>query len=163
MAHFSAYDILTLAEKIEQNGSIFYSQAADMCNDENLRSIFLQLSEWEKTHERMFAEMKKNFTDEISDSFKFDPSDYVLSNPPLIASLAEEAIDLSSCEKVKEMKDKKEILTYALKKEKGILVFFNKLKDCMRNCHASEKLNLIIQEENRHVGIITQSLERLTS
>ncbi|MBU1697189.1 MAG: ferritin family protein, partial [Proteobacteria bacterium] len=72
---FNANDIFEIAIKIEQNGAIFYRDAAKQVEKEEHKQFLLELARMEDHHEITFANMQKELKDEESFSTTFDPDD----------------------------------------------------------------------------------------
>ena len=160
-AKYNAFEVLSIAEKIERNGAVFYHKAAELFDEPKLRDLFFNLADWEVKHEEIFAEMKKEVTKEMNEVRFFDADDYMSANPQVMASLAAFAIRPDPAEELKGLEGREQILKNALKKEKDTVVFYRGLKNFTRGAAAKEKIKEIIEEEKRHIGILKQSLKGL--
>lgn len=85
---FNAYEILEIAEQIEHNGVKFYLKTAQLFDDAHLRQLLDEQAEWCNKHIRLFDRMKKRFSERTGEFGTFDPDNYVLSNPHVMAELA---------------------------------------------------------------------------
>jgi rubrerythrin len=158
---YSAYEVLEIAEKIEHNGAAFYNKAAEIFEDEQIRDVFLNLAEWEVRHEKIFADMRRQINKSFSGAANFDPETYMAGNAKLMASLAVFAIRPDPGEILIGLEDKEDVFKKALKLEKDTIVFYRGLKSFAENTDTIEQIDKIIEEEQKHIRIINQSLEQL--
>ncbi|MHC4132483.1 MAG: ferritin-like domain-containing protein [Planctomycetota bacterium] len=156
---YSCFEIFQIAEQVERNGAEVYLEAAGKTDDEELSAMFKRLSEWEKQHEQLFAEMKKLISDDLCDKRRFDPRQYMPGNPQALANLAAFAINKDKSEILSKIKNKTEVLKQAIKIEKEAIVFFQGLKKFARDLFTKDQIGMIIKEEKRHVSILEQSLK----
>ncbi len=156
----SPFEILTMAEQIEQRGADFYRDAAHNTNDERLRALFLQLLDWELDHKKIFARMRQEFLQERESRSNFNPARYMTSDPRKLRSMAEAAAPDQPPESIAKMTEKAQVLQLALGLEKRAIRFYKKLIEGIRNVHAKKRIKAILDEEAKHVDIITQALEQ---
>lgn len=74
----NAFEVFEIAERIERNGAKFYSKAAELFDDAHLRVLFLQLSDWEIKHEEIFANMRKQLSEQSREFRTFRPENNLL-------------------------------------------------------------------------------------
>ena len=160
-AKYNAFEILTIAEKVERNGAVFYHKAAELFDDAELRKLFVRLADWELKHEEVFAKMKVELGQEAYESEVFELDNYMSANPQVMAGLAVFAVKPDPAEELTGQENKEEILKNALQKEKDTIVFYRGLKSFCRDKAAKKKVGGIIEQEERHIGILKQSLEQL--
>ncbi|MHC4224872.1 MAG: ferritin-like domain-containing protein [Planctomycetota bacterium] len=158
---YSCFEIFQIAEQVERNGAEVYQEAATKTNDEKLKAVFNQLAQWEKQHEKSFAEMKRHLCDELCDKRRFNAKHYMSSNPQALTSLSAFAINKNTSGILAKIKNKTKALKQAIKIEKDAIVFFEGLKEFARDLLTKEQISVIIKEEERHVAILEQSLEGL--
>jgi len=155
---FTAYQVLEIAEQIEQNGFRFYTEAAKLFDDPQLHDLFARLAEWETTHKKLFTQMRQQSAEQLDDLGTFDPDIY-MANPRLMASLTVFAIGADTDRQITGAETPELALKKALKNEKDTITFYEGLKDFARNSACAATLDEIIEEEKRHIKILTQSLE----
>ncbi len=158
---YSASEVLEIAEKIERNGAAFYRKAADLFQDEQIQQVFLNLSEWEIRHEKIFSDMRRQVHRSFSEAANFDPETYMSSDAKLMASLAVFAIGPDPGKILVGLEDKEEIFKRALKLEEDTIVFYRGLKSFAEDAATIEQIDKIIEEEQRHIRILNQSMEQL--
>ncbi len=158
---YSASEVLEIAEKIERNGAAFYRRAADLFQDEQIREVFLNLSEWEIRHEKIFTDMRRQIHKSFSGAANFDPDTYMSGNAKLMASLAVFAVGPEPGKILVGLEDKEEVFKRALKLEEDTIVFYRGLKSFAEDAATIGQIDKIIEEEQRHIRILNQSLEQL--
>lgn len=158
---YSATEVLEIAEKIEHYGAVFYRRAAELFSGEQNREFLLGLAEWEVRHEKIFADMRRQVNEDFAGNKVFDPETYMTGNAKLMASLSVFAITPNPSQILMGLKDKSSIIKRALKLEKDTIVFYQGLKNFAKDAVAVEQIGKIIEEEQRHINILNQSLEQL--
>ena len=153
---FNVFEILQIAEKIEHNGAIFYLKTAELFDDPELRNIYYLLANWRARHEKILAQRRKRFAEKTGEFGTFDPDNYVLSNPDVMAGLAvfSHKPDLSGRPTGEEGRE--QIFKDAIRRAKEAIVFYNGLKDFARDPASKDTIDKIIKEENRHIRLLTE-------
>ncbi len=155
-----AFEILTMAEQIERDSVDFYRRAASRVANDELRSLFSQLADWERKHEEIFGVMKRDVTEKSDNSMIFDEASYVTSNPQRLHSLAKSAVKNSPEQELSQVRNKLEVLDLALKREADAIRFFRALHKYALDAATKAKIKAIIEEEKKHVSILTQALQQ---
>lgn len=156
---FNAFEVFEIAEQIERNGINFYIRAAELFDDPNTSEMFLRLAEWEKEHERLFARMKQQLSEQSRQASTSEPDD-LLPDPRVMAGLAVFGIRSDPAEELRGRQDKTDIIRRAVEKEKNSIVFYHGLKEFIPAEAGKEKIDDIIKEEMRHIVILDQSLKQ---
>lgn len=156
---FNAFEVFEIAEQIERNGINFYIRAAELFDDPNTSEMFLRLAEWEKEHERLFARMKQQLSEQSRQASTSEPDD-LLPDPRVMAGLAVFGIRADPAEELRGRQDKTDIIRRAVEKEKNSIVFYHGLKEFILAEAGKEKIDDIIKEEMRHIVILDQSLKQ---
>ncbi|MBU0463601.1 MAG: ferritin family protein [Proteobacteria bacterium] len=149
---FNANDIFEIAIKIEQNGAIFYRDAAKQVEKEEHKQFLLELARMEDHHEITFANMQKELKDEESFSTTFDPDD---ENALYLKALADTRVFFK-----KEQPDNsfKGILSTAIQAEKDSIAFYLGMKELVSAKLGQSKINDIIKEEMSHIRVLAGKL-----
>lgn len=158
----SAFEVLTMAEAIEQDSIDFYRKAARLFDDEERKNLFLLLAGWEKKHQEVFSAMKRELTDMLNEPMNFDFSRVLSSNPQRFAGLASLASGSVSRTELTGEESRQEILELAIARERNIVSFYYNLIKGMGNFIGKNKINDIIKEEQNHVGILRQAIEKFS-
>lgn len=149
---FNASDIFEMAIKIEQNGAIFYRDAAQKVEGETHKKFLLDLALMEDTHESTFAEMLKELKDEESVSTTFDPND---ENALYLKALADTRVFSGKEQPGKKLKD---ILSSAIQAEKDSIAFYLGMKEIIPAKLGKSKIDDIIKEEMSHIRLLAGKL-----
>jgi len=155
---FNAFEILEIAEQIEQNGTNFYIRAAELFDDSKTREMFLRLAEWERQHEQTFAQMKQQLSEQDRQESSSDTDD-LLPDPRVMAGMAVFGIRSEPAEELRGRQNRTDILRRAVEKEKDSIVFYHGLKEFVPAKADKEKIDEIIKEEMKHIVILDQSLK----
>ena len=158
-AKFNAFEIFEIAEKIERNGAKFYRRAAELFDDSRTRNMFLQLAEWETTHEQIFADMRNELSAQGPEFRTFELENNVVFDAQSMAGLAvfgnkmDPSVELTGKESITD------VLKSAIEKEKDSIIFYTGLKDFIPPTVGQDRISDIIREEMHHIRILNQSLE----
>ncbi|PJE78596.1 hypothetical protein CI610_02459 [invertebrate metagenome] len=152
---FNAEQILTMSERIEQNGAAFYRMAAKKVEAGEHRNLLLKLAAFEEKHESCFAQLHKKLTDKETESLAFDPFNEGALYCQTYADNQQffiKDIDFS---------DMKAVLKAAIQQEKDTIVFYVGLKEFVSDAHGKNRIDEIIREELSHINLLTGHLNTL--
>jgi len=158
---FNAFEAFEIAERIERNGAKFYSKAAELFDDARLRVLFLRLAGWENKHEEIFANMRKQLSEQSRELRTFKPEKNMLIDAQTIAGLAVFVNKPDPSQEFTCQETKKEVLQKAIQKEKDSIVYYTGLKNFVPTRAGQDRIDDIIKEEMHHIRILDQSLECL--
>jgi rubrerythrin len=157
---FNVFEILQIAEKIEHNGAKFYLKMAELSDDPEVRDTCYKLAAWKARHEKILAQRRKRFSEKTGEFGTFDPDNYVLSNPHVMAGLAVFATKPGSLKGPVDREHRQEIFRDAVRRAREAIVFYHGLKDFARDPSSEEIIEMIIKEENRHIRLLSEQLEQ---
>jgi len=158
---FNADEIFQLGIQIETNGKQFYETVAKNSLDPSLKRLFSELSKWESEHRQLFEKLRKALPDSARKETLFDPDgeqslylklmaeSHVFLKNRDIASLA------SGC------KTSAEALDLAIAFEKDSIVFFTTIKGIVPGHLGKDEIDLLINEEIKHISILAQKKKEL--
>jgi rubrerythrin len=149
---FNANDIFEIAIKIEQNGAVFYRDAAKQVEEKEHKDFLLELAKMEDEHEVTFADMQKELSEQESFSTTFDPND---ENALYLKALADTRVFF---EKNEPEKTFKAILGSAIQAEKDSIAFYLGMKDLVPAKSGQSKIDEIIREEMSHIRLLAGKL-----
>lgn len=149
---FNADDIFEMAVKIEQNGAVFYRNAAKQVDGEDNKQFLLDLAKMEDEHEQTFAEMKKELEADESFSTTFDPAD---ENAAYLMAFADTRVFFRKDQPQSSLED---ILGCAIQTEKDSIAFYLGMKELVPAKLGKEKLDDIIKEEMSHIRLLAGKL-----
>jgi rubrerythrin len=158
---FNAFEIFEMAEQIERNGIKFYRKAAQGISDGKTRQMLEELADMEVEHEKIFAGMRKQFSQEAQTTSVFDPENEMALYLQAMASghVFDLRKDLS--EQLKGTESIEDILKMAIDAEKDSIVFYLGLKDFVPVKAGKDKVEAIIEEEKKHIVVLNQRLSAL--
>jgi rubrerythrin len=157
---FRVFEILEIAERIEHNAAKFYLKAADLFDDSEPRDIYYKLANWRAKHEKILAQRRKEYSEKTGELGTFDPDDYVLSNPEVMAGLTWLGSAADPSKGLTGHESKEEILKDAIVKADEVLAFYEGLKDFARDPSGEGTIDKIIEEEKRHIRLLTEQLKQ---
>ena len=157
---FNVFEVLQIAETIEHNGAKFYLKTAELFDNPESRNLCYKLANWKARHEKILAQRRKRFSEKTGEFGTFDPNNYVLSNPHVMAGLAVFATKPGSLKGTLGKENIKDIFKDAINRAKEAVVFYNGLKGFARDPASKETIDEIIKEENRHIQLLTEQIDK---
>ncbi len=157
---FNVFEILQIAEEIENHSAKFYLRTAELCDAPEVRDTCCKLANWKARHEKTLAQRRKRFSKKTGKFGTFDPDNYVLSNPRVMAGLAVFATEPGSLKGPLGLEDRPQIFKDAIRRAKEAIVFYRGLKDFTRDPACKDTIDAIIKEEVRHIRLLTEELEQ---
>jgi rubrerythrin len=157
---FSVFEILEVAEKIENNAARFYIKASELYDDSQLRDIYHKLANWRAKHEKILTQRRKDYSEKTGALGIFDPNDYVLSNPEVMAGLTWLGSKSEPANALTGQETKKEILHDAVKRAEEAIAFYEGLKDFARDPEGERALDEIIEDEKQNIRLLMEQLEQ---
>ncbi len=148
---FNADEIYEIAEKIEENGGIFYRKAAENVDGEE-KEFLLELARMEDEHIITFSNLRKELSSMDKASSTFDPEDEAAQ---YLNALADTRVFFEKDINPTNMQD---ILTAAVTAEKDSIVFYLGMMDLVPNKLGKDKINDIIKEEMAHIRLLSNRL-----
>lgn len=158
----NVFEVLEIAEQIEQNGAEFYRKAAGIFDESEISGLFLRLANWEMKHKKIFNLMKKQLAATNNGTGKHRTNE-TLPEQKAMAALAVFGIRQEPSDEFNKSKSKVDIIKRAIEKEKDSVVFYSGLKDFAYAGIAEEKIDNIIKEELRHIKILNKLVERMAT
>ena len=162
---FNADEIFAMAELIETNGAKFYRQMAEIISEVSIRQLFLDFASMEDDHKKVFADMRTDLSDQERESRVFDPEGESAQYLRALADLrvfdqnAEDQFKLS--EGLDEPEKLKKVFWAAIGREKESIVFYLGLKGLVPEKLGKDKIEGIIQEEMKHLKLLSNKLSSL--
>jgi len=156
---FNVFEILQIAEQVEHNEAKFYLRTAELFDDPQHRNILYKLANWRAKHEKVLAARRKDFSEKTGEFGTFDPDNYILSNPKVMAGLAAFAAKPDAMG-ITGREGKKEILQDAIARSKQAIAFYHGLKDFAKDPTSRDAVEQIIEEERHHIEMLRQAMEQ---
>lgn len=161
---FNAEEVLKMAEQIEHNGQEFYRKASEAVDDFEVSRLLLDLAEWEKGHEALFASMRNDLGRDEKRQTAIDP--YCEAALYLKAMADNHVFRQQTGEylaKFEEDKSTGEIIDLAIQFEKDSLLFFLGLERLVSPRLGKDRVYDIIDEEIGHIAYLEKQRTRLNS
>ena len=155
----NAIEVFEIAERIERNSVKFYRGAAEALSDQDLSEILLSLAEFEKEHEKTFADMRKQISNKEWDIVTFDPEDEMTLYLQTIADSHVFDLKKDPVEQLKDKETAEDILKFAIEAEKDSIIFYLGLKNFVPAKAGKDKVDEIIKEEIGHIAELNKRLE----
>ena len=152
---FNMDEIFEMAEQIERNGAAFYRNAAKGISDSQSSELLLELAQMEDQHEKTFASLRSQISEDEKTSAVFDPDGEAVLYLRALADTRvffKKKIDTGSLE---------EILKEALTAEKDSIVFYLGMKELVPEKSGKAKIDSIIKEEMGHIKLLGKKLVEL--
>lgn len=156
---FNVFEVLQIAEQIDHKGARFYLKTAELFDDADLRDLCYRLATWKAKHERVWARMRKRFSEKTGEFGTFDPDNYVLSNPEVMAGLTWFGTKQDVTDRLTGKESKRQILRDAIRRANEVIIFYDGLKDFARDPASEEAIDTIIREETRQIEFLTKELQ----
>ena len=125
-----------------------------------MRDVCYKLANWRAKHQKTLADRRKHFSEKTGQFGTFDPDNYVLSNPHVMAGLAVFSVKPDSERGLMGREGKEEIFKHAIRRAKETIVFYRGLKDFARDPASRDTIEQITREETQHIRRLVQSLEQ---
>ncbi len=156
---FNADEIFEMAEEIERNAVVFYREAAHKAPEKDAQTMFVELSEMEKGHEEIFAQMRKELSAEEKEPTTFDPDNQVAQYLRTLADFHGTEGKVSPTEKLTGKESMEDVLKIALQAEKNSIAFYVGIKDMVPGKAGKDHVHAIIIEEMAHVSTLGAMLQ----
>jgi rubrerythrin len=159
--YLNADDIFRVGVQIEINGKLFYETAEKQARETGTKELFRELAAWENQHIELFERLRLQLPETAREENLFDPGSELETN---IKATADSHIfirnkDISSL--VSTMKTPQEVLDLAITFEKDSVVFYSTMKKAIPESFGKERMDTLIDEEIRHIAMLTQQKEKL--
>ncbi len=149
---FTLGEIINLAVRIETNGGKAYRKAQGQVTDPALASLLGWLADEEAEHEKWFPRLKDNL--EVTQE---DPKLEEMGKSILQGVLGDHTFSIDEADFSK-IEDLDRLLDLSVEFEKDTILFYEMLSAFIEDKETLDQLNLIIQEEKRHVRFLEDFL-----
>jgi rubrerythrin len=159
--NFSVGEIFQMAERIERNGMNFYRRAAKGAVEKSASQLFLRLASMEEEHEKTFARMRTELTEEEKRAPGPDPDHQTAAY--LRAWADGHVFDIRSnpAERLTGSEKIDDVFQMAMGMEKDSIVFYLGMKETIPEKLGRGKIDRIIKEEMGHLASLSRELETL--
>jgi rubrerythrin len=161
--YLNADDVFRVGVQIETNGKLFYETAAKQSQEAGAKKLFRELADWENQHIELFERLRLQLPETAKEMNLFDPGSEL---EIYIKATADSHIfirnkDMASL--VSTFKTPQEVLDLAITFEKDSVVFYSTMKKAIPESFGKERMDTLINEEIKHIAILTREIEKLES
>ena len=142
---FTLADIREIAVQIEKNGEAAYLKAAEMVKDSAISEIFIWMAEEERAHRSLFKSI------ESSEPISIEQRELEVMGRQLLQEMVADQTFSIDKEMLVETEDFAEALSQAQTLEQDTIMFYEFLLNLVSDDEAREQLELVIEEEKRHI------------
>jgi rubrerythrin len=157
---FNVFEILQIAEQIDHKAAKFYLKTAESFADANIRDVYYRLAAWKARHEKVWAGMRKQFSEKTGEFGTFDPDNYVLSNPPVMAGLTWFGTHQDAVDRLTGRESKHDVIKDAIRRASEVVIFYEGLKEFARDPASKDTIDKIVHEENRQIQLLTEEMKK---
>jgi rubrerythrin len=158
---FNVFEVLQIAEQVEHKSAKFYLKAAELFADAELRDLLYRLATWKAKHGKIWARMRKRFSEKTGEFGTFDPDNYVLSNPQVMSGLTGSSTKMGVIDRYTGKETRRQILKDAIRRSDEVVIFYGGLKDFARDPASKDTLDTIIREELRQAQFLLEELKQM--
>ncbi len=158
---FNVFEILQIAEQIERKAARYYLKSAELFDDSERRDILYKLANWRARHQQVLARMRERYSEKTGEFGHFDPDNYVLSNPQVMADLTWFSAKPGHLQRETGRESKENILKDAVNRSNETIIFYQGLKDFARDPASKDIIDNLIKQETRHMHLVTEQLKQL--
>jgi rubrerythrin len=159
--NFNADEVFEAACQIEKNGAKFYHLAAEQAKESATSQLLLSLAEMEENHEKVFAEMKANLTEEErTATIVDDEHEQVLYLREMVKG---EVFGQKATGEDLAGKTMPEILKTAIGLEKDSIIFYLGIKETISERLGRQRIDDISKEEVSHITALMKELVTIFS
>jgi len=158
---FSADEIFEMAEQIERNGSRFYRRATRGFTDSRARQLLLDLAIMEDEHEKVFAAMRADLSEQEREPTAMDPYGEAVLYLRGMADGQLFDVKADPSEQLTGKETMEDILTTAIGLEKDSIVFYLGIREMVPERLGKHRIDDIIKEEMGHIAVLSKELASL--
>jgi rubrerythrin len=132
-------------------------------SDPSVKGLFSELAKWESEHQGLFEQLRNALPDSAKREALFDPEGELSL---YMRAMAESHVFIKNRDILgltSNCKTPAEALDLAITFEKDSIVIFTTMKKVVPEHLGKDKINLLIDEEIKHISILTQKRRELTS
>jgi len=157
---WSADDIFELAERMEIEGAKFYRRAASFADDPEVANLFSDLAAQEDEHKRTFERIRKQMRRDLKVDDSWDPQGILRMY--LQAWVSGQVFDIkaSPSDLLSKNDTPEKILNMAIGLEKDSIAYYYGIRSSVPEGEEREWVDLIIQEEMKHIFDLTKERSR---
>ena len=150
---FSAKEVLDIAVRLEKNGESVYRRALACVSDPELCSLLEWMAEEEARHAKCFSQMKQDLEKKSENPIADELGHQLLNEMVGNQSFSLESADFSDIDSTEEL------IEVFVEFERDTLLFYEMLRPFIQDDDTLKHLNMIIEEEERHIEMLKEFTE----
>jgi rubrerythrin len=157
--NYNIAEVFDIGIEIEKNGRDFYTTAAETAENEDLKTFFSELSNWENAHISIFSQFKANLPKELTEESPFYDAENEKAKYLKAAAdthVFNKTLDIPAI--VKGCKTVTDILNLAIQFEKDSVVLFNTMTWFVPENLGRENIKKLIDEELMHIAYLQEKI-----
>jgi rubrerythrin len=158
---YNADEIYEIGVMIEKNGKRFYEAAADTSQQALVKDFFSRLAAWESEHIKLFSTLKDGLSGKAQVELTYDPANELSLYLQAAADTHIFRADADIAGLVSRCKTTIDALSMALTFEKDSVVLYSTMLNLVPQHLGKNDVEKILQEELKHVAIITDEMKKL--
>lgn len=161
--HYNADEVFQMAEQIERNGAIFYTRAAEMVSNPEVKELLSDFAKWELKHEEMFAKIRNEINSQkevVADQYDID--DVVGAYLRSIADGYVFDVHENPEDVLVGDENLEQIIALAIEAEKNSIVFYVGIQQDMPKGLGRNRIDQIIREEMTHINLLSRVMSKIT-
>ena len=158
---FNVFEVLRIAEEVEHKAARFCLKAAERFVDWDRRNIYYNLASWRAKHQQAWARIRQEYSEETGQFGTFDPNDYVVSNPQVMAGLTCFGTEANPHGQPTGHETRTQVVGDAIRRSEGVVIFYRGLKEFAGDPASQRMIDNMIDEECRHVRLLSKLRERM--
>ena len=156
---FNAEEIFNIGIQIEKNGHDFYQAAIEKTDEDQLKTLFRELANWESKHVEIFENLRTKLPEAVKTTDVYDQENLVHL---YLKAVADNEIFVKGQEiSIEECDTPYQILKTALGFEKESVVLYTSMKEMVSEDLGKSAIDKLINEELHHIGQLTKELKEL--
>ncbi len=156
---FNADEVFEMAEEIERQAAKFYSEVSKKAPTDEMKKFFVELSGMEARHLKIFADMRKQLSEDEKAVTTYDPDNEAALYLKTMADAKGWEGKISPTQKLTGKETMKQVIEIALNAEKESVVFYYGLKSIVSERAGRDKIEQIILEELSHIRTLLEYLK----
>ena len=160
---FNVFEVLEIAEEVEHKAAKFCLRAAERFADWERRNVYYNLAAWRAKHQQAWARIRQEYSEQTGQFGTFDPNNYVLSNPQVMAGLTCFGSETGGRGLPSGHETKAQVIGDAIRRSEGVVIFYHGLKEFARDPESRRMIDNMIDEESRCIRLLSKLLDRMRS
>lgn len=156
---FSVFEVLKIAEKVENRAANFYVRAAGLFEDTAIKDLYYRFAEWKAQQQKAWARMRQEFSERTGEFGTYDPDNFVQSNPQVMAGLTWMGEGHKS-RHLTGKESKLDVLKDCIHRENAVITFYQGLKDFARDQGTCDTVDKLMAQENKYIMALMEEMNK---